>query len=74
MTINIAKTQKTKDELQEILMNRCIQLPIQSVMIFPNDQYGWTANFMASPNLLAELQVPFDAIVRELRAQYDLKR
>jgi hypothetical protein len=69
----MAKPQKTKAELEALLADRCIQLQILSVVVFKDDQYGWIANFIASPDLLVGLQAPFEAIVLEMRERYDLK-
>jgi hypothetical protein len=69
----MAKEQKTKQQVEALLMERCQGMPIQSVAVFPSKVYGWEATLMASPHLVVGLQGPFEAIVRQAREEFDLK-
>jgi len=71
-----AKEQKTKGELEDMITERCdaARMRIPSVTVSPSKVYGWEANFMATPALVQGYLSHFEAIVRELRAQYDLKK
>jgi hypothetical protein len=70
---DMAKPQKTKEQLEALLMERSIGMPIQSVSVFPSRAYGWEATLVASPDLVIGLQAPFEAIVRAAREEFDLK-
>jgi hypothetical protein len=52
----MAKPQKTKEQLEALLMERCKGMPIQSVAVFPSKVYGWEATLMASPTQVGEVQ------------------
>ena len=42
----MAKPQKTKEELEALLMERCKGMSIHSVTVFPSKVFGWETNFM----------------------------
>ena len=69
----MAKPQKTKEQIEALLMERCKELPIQSVTVSPSKAYGWEANFIALPHFVTKLIAPFDVIVQEVRGRFDLK-
>ncbi len=69
----MAKPQKTKEQIEALLMERSQGMPIQSVAVFPSKVYGWEATLMASPHLVMNLQGPFEAIVQKMREEFDLK-
>jgi hypothetical protein len=70
---DVARSPKTKEQLEALLMERSIGMPIQSVSVFPSTAYGWEATLMASPHLVVSLQEPFEAIVSQAREEFDLK-
>jgi hypothetical protein len=69
----MAKEIITRKKLEAVLMERCMESTISNVIVTPHKDGHWTATFVAPPGRLIDLQIEFDAIVKELRAKYDLK-
>jgi hypothetical protein len=71
----LPKEEKTQSELERIITERCdtAGIRIASVTVSASRVSGWEANFMAAPALIQGYLPQFEAIVRELRARYDLK-
>jgi len=63
----------TRKQLQALLMERCKESTISSVIVTPHKNGYWTATFVAPPGRLITLQTEFDAIAKELRAKFDSK-
>jgi hypothetical protein len=71
----MTKPRKEGQELERMILERCrdAAMRIQSIKVFPSPAYGWDANFMASAALVIGYRSRFEAIVSEIRAEFDLE-
>jgi hypothetical protein len=71
----MAKEQKTKKELETILLGRCdaAGMQIHSVTVFSSKDYGWDATYFSAPAFMQTYLPKFDTIKQELRAVHELK-
>jgi hypothetical protein len=69
----LAKEQKTKREIEDMIRARTVGLDISHLEVRPDKAYGWHASVVAHPNVAGEYQAHVERIASELRALYDLK-
>jgi hypothetical protein len=71
----MTKPRKEGQELERMILERCRDagMQIHSVKVFPSPAYGWDANFVASAALVIGYRSRFEAIVSQIRAEFDLK-
>jgi hypothetical protein len=69
----MAKEQKTRAELEEMIRYRMAGLPINGIEVRRNS-YGWTVHIHAHPRVAVDMQTRAEKIADALRQSFDLRQ